>query len=64
MKNRERAKEHYNNNKEEKKEKYESDKEFLKSRSLYNYYKKVDKVNKFEEKYPDKVHMLKIRGVY
>tara|TARA_R110000796_G_scaffold55656_2_gene129334 strand:- start:5262 stop:5573 length:312 start_codon:yes stop_codon:yes gene_type:complete len=64
MKNRERAKEHYNNNKEEKKEKYESDKEFLKSRSLYNYYKKVDKINKFEEKYPDKVHMLKIRGVY
>ena len=62
--NRERAKAHYNKNKDIKKIKYESDKEYLKSKSLYNYYKKRDDLAKFETKYPDKVHLLKNRGVY
>ena len=64
LKNRERAKAHYEKNKEVKKVKYASDKEFFRSRSLYNYYKKKEEIAKFEEKYPDKSHMLKIRGVY
>lgn len=64
MKNRERAKAHYNNNKEVKKLKYEEDKEYMSARSLYNYYKKNEKLDKFELKYPDKVQILKTRGAY
>jgi hypothetical protein len=62
--NRERARAHYNNNKDIKKIKYESDKEYLKCKSLHNYYKKRDLITKFEEKHPEKVHLLKTRGVY
>ena len=63
IKNRERAKKHYQENKEKKKEKYDNNKEFLKSRQLYYYYRKNDKLDVFQEKYQDKVDLLKKRGI-
>lgn len=64
LKNRERAKAHYANNKDVKKEKYEADKDFRRAQSLYNYYKKQGTLEKFEEKYPEKMNMVKGRGTY
>jgi len=64
LKNRERARNHYNENKEQKKLRYEGDKEFIKCRSLYNYYKKKDNLEKFQTKYPDKMELLNNRGIY
>ena len=64
QKNRERAKAHYSNNKHVKKEKYEADKDYLRAQSLYNYYKKQGTLEKFEEKYPEKMNMVKGRGTY
>ena len=62
-KNRERAKLHYNKvGKDQKKEKYNVNKDFIKAKSLYNYYKKKDNTIKFEEKYPDKMDLLKSRN--
>ena len=64
QKNRERAKAHYSNNKHVKKEKYEADKDYLRAKSLYNYYKKQGTLEKFSEKHPEKDKMIKQRGVY
>ncbi len=59
IKNRQRAKLHYENGyKEKKKINYENDKEFLKNKSLYNYYKRNDKIEVFKEKHKDKYDML------
>tara|TARA_R110002167_G_scaffold122776_1_gene301393 strand:+ start:1094 stop:1405 length:312 start_codon:yes stop_codon:yes gene_type:complete len=63
-KNRERAKAHYNNNKDAKKEKYEADKDYRRAQSLYNYYKKLGQIDKFEEKHPEKMNIVKVRGTY
>tara|TARA_R110000782_G_C14592298_1_gene389935 strand:+ start:60 stop:371 length:312 start_codon:yes stop_codon:yes gene_type:complete len=62
IKNRQRAKDHYVLNKNIKKEKYESDKEFLSAKSQYNYYKKLDKIDIFKEKYPHKIEILSQRN--
>jgi|TARA_Y100000592_G_C5474625_1_gene321545 hypothetical protein len=59
IKNRQRAKLHYENGyKEKKKINYENNKEFLKNKSLYNYYKRNDKIEVFKEKHKDKYDML------
>jgi len=63
MKNRQRAKNHYDKNKEIKKEKYNQDKEFLNAKSQYYYYKKNDNLEKFKEKYPNKIELLKSRNL-
>lgn len=57
-KNRERARNHYQQNKEIKKEKYDNNREFLNARSSFYYYRKIDKLDYFKEKYPDKVKLL------
>jgi hypothetical protein len=63
IKNRQRAKLHYENGyKEKKKINYENNKEFLKNRSLYNYYKRNDKLEVFKEKHKDKYDMLVEKG--
>tara|TARA_R110001632_G_scaffold8141_1_gene31875 strand:- start:5068 stop:5379 length:312 start_codon:yes stop_codon:yes gene_type:complete len=62
IKNRQRAKNHYDKNKQVKKEKYDSDKEFLNAKSQYYYYKKHEKLDIFEEKYPNKMTILKERN--
>ncbi len=56
--NRERARNHYHLNKDKKKEKYDNNKEFMNSRSSYYYYKKLNKLDIFKEKYPNKVKIL------
>ena len=63
IKNRERAKEHYNNGyKEKKKQNYEANKEFIKYKSLYNYYKRNDKIDIFKDKHIDKYNFLIEKG--
>ena len=63
-KNRERAKNHYANNKEKKKERYNENADFLKAKSLHRYYTKKDTLEKFETKHPEKVSLLKSKGLY
>ncbi len=58
LKNRARAKEHYHNNKEVKKNTYQNDKEFLKCRNNYNYYKKLNRCDEFKIKFPEKYIVL------
>ena len=56
--NRERARNHYNKNKEVKKQKYIDNRDFMNARSSYNYYKKINRVEDFKQKYPEKVELL------
>lgn len=58
LKNRERAKNHYQNNKEVKKNKYQDNKDYLNARSSYYYYKKMNKLEDFKNKYPEKIKLL------
>tara|TARA_R100000963_G_C4568004_1_gene54065 strand:- start:29 stop:340 length:312 start_codon:yes stop_codon:yes gene_type:complete len=62
-KNRERARNHYENNKHVKQHAYKNDTEFYKARSLMNYYKKRGTFHVFEEKHPEKVKLLKDRRI-
>jgi len=63
MKNRQRAKNHYEHNKEKKREKYENNKEYLNARSQYYYYKKTDRMDIFKEKYPHKIELLQSKNM-
>ena len=58
-KNRVRAKSHYDRvGKNMKKEGYENNKELRKAKSLYNYYKKNDKIDMFIEKHKEKHELI------
>jgi hypothetical protein len=64
FKNRERAKAHYDKaGKDMKKEKYESNKQILQIKSLFNYYKKNDKIDVFKEKHEEKYNILVEKGI-
>lgn len=56
--NRQRARDYYVNNPEKKKEYYKNNKEKQKCRSMYNYYKKNNKVETFQMKYPERYNLL------
>lgn len=56
--NRERARQHYVLNKHLKREKYTQDRELIKAKSSYYYYKKRLKLDVFESKYPDRYSLL------
>ncbi len=59
IKNRERAKNHYiNGYKDKKKQNYENNKDLMKMKSLYSYYRKNDKIDKFKDKHLDKYNVL------
>ena len=58
IKNRQRAKNHYEKNKEKKKENYESNKLFLQAKSLHNYYKKRENLETFKTKHEEKFNLL------
>jgi len=58
IKNRERAKAHYHKNKELKQNAYMENKEVIKARSSYNYYKKRDRLDEFKEKFPFRYEKL------
>tara|TARA_R110000803_G_C11909835_1_gene313105 strand:+ start:47 stop:385 length:339 start_codon:yes stop_codon:yes gene_type:complete len=60
--NRARAKAHYTANKDVKATKYENNKDYLKSKSLFNYYKSNERIPEFCEKYPGKVKCLGDHG--
>ncbi len=59
IKNRLRAKNHYDNNKEKKLQKYQDNKEIMNAKSSYYYYKKTDKLEIFKEKNSEKYELLK-----
>jgi len=59
MKNRMRAKNHYDNNKEKKLQKYQDNKDILNAKSSYYYYFKNNKLEKFKEKNIQKYELLK-----
>ena len=64
IKNRERAKAHYHNGyKEKKRQNYSNNKDVLQMKSLYNYYKRNDKIDIFKEKHEDKFKMLSEKGL-
>jgi len=58
IKNRSRAKKHYEENKDVKKNMYQENKEFVKARNNYLYYKKKNRVEDYKEKYPERYQML------
>ena len=51
-------------NKDQKKKRYNDNAELLIAKSLYRYYKKKESLHNFEEKHPDKVSILKAKGLY
>jgi hypothetical protein len=61
LKNRQRAKDHYDKNKSVKKDRYAADSEYLKAKAQFNYYKKNDKLDFFIDKYPDRMDMINQR---
>ena len=63
MKNREKSKKHYADNKQLKKDKYQKNKEFLRARSLYNYYKYNEKLDVFKTKHTAKCELLANHGI-
>ena len=64
IKNRERAKAHYHNGyKEKKKQYYQDNKDILKNKYLYNYYKKTNKIEVFKEIHSEKYNMLVDKGL-
>tara|TARA_R110001606_G_C15397747_1_gene652414 strand:+ start:3284 stop:3589 length:306 start_codon:yes stop_codon:yes gene_type:complete len=58
-KNRARAKAHYDLNKESMKQKYQDNKDIMNAKSSYYYYKKNNKLDKFNEKNKEKYELLK-----
>lgn len=60
--NRERAKIHYEKYKEEKRQNYQNNKEFFQARNSYYYYRKKNNLNKFVEKFPERVELLENHG--
>lgn len=59
MKNRARAKAHYDKNKDIKLQKYKDNKDILNAKSTFNYYKKINKLEDFKEKKSEKYELLK-----
>ena len=62
LKNRERAKNHYEAHKETKSILYQKNKDFLSSRQLYYYYKRKDNLKTFETKHPLKYQIMVNKG--
>ena len=56
--NRQRAKDHYEKNKEKKKQQYQNNKEIHKSKNLYAYYKRNNKLDIFKDKHKEKYDSL------
>ena len=62
IKNRARAKEHYDKNKDAKKEKYQNNKDLICAKNLFKYYEKRDKIETFKEKHPLKWDLINVSG--
>ena len=59
MKNRSHVKNWYHKNKEIRKQIYENNKDIVLARASYNYYFKLDRIEEFKVKYPQKYKLLK-----
>jgi len=58
IKNRARAKEHYNKNKHLKQKIYEDNKQFIKFKTHYKYYEKLNRVDEYKNKFPERYMYL------
>ena len=56
--NRQKVKDWYSKNKDRRKEEYENNKEIRKARSSYYYYKRINRLDDFKIKFPDKHKLL------
>lgn len=63
LKNRARAKAHYEKNRDKKIENYQQNKDFISAKNLFNYYKKKDNIDKFIEKHKEKYDLLKDKNI-
>lgn len=57
-----KSRQHYAKNKEHFKTKYLTNQEYIKIKSLYRYYLRMNKVNDFKTKYPEKYEYLQNKG--
>ncbi len=61
--NRARAKAHYEAHyRDVKKDNYNKNKEFIKAKSLFYYYRKTNRIDEFKSKFPDKVELMETHG--
>jgi len=58
IENRQRVKEWYEKNKDKRKQEYLNNKDIKLARSSYYYYKRIDKLDVFKEKFPEKHKLL------
>mgnify|MGYP003140084441 CR=1 FL=1 len=59
LRNRERARMHYNKNREKNLEKYKKNKEYNRARSSYYYYKHRGNLELFQVKYPERYELVR-----
>ena len=64
IQNRARAKEHYEKTKDLRKETYRQQKELMNAKNSFYYYKRNDRVDEFQQKYPDRYELLKLNGYF
>jgi len=60
--NKKRCKEYYGKKKDVFKQSYEKDKELRKNKALFNYYKKLDRIDDFIKRKPEVVKALRDKG--
>tara|TARA_R110000796_G_scaffold142248_2_gene258777 strand:- start:508 stop:831 length:324 start_codon:yes stop_codon:yes gene_type:complete len=63
IKNKERAKAHYDLHSDDRKLKYKETAEISKAKSSYNYYKKTNNIQKFRDKFPEREKLLTDIGI-
>ena len=61
--NRQRARLYHQKNRQNKKDQYQKNIDFMQSRNLLNYYKKLNRLDDFKSKYPDKIVLLENHGI-
>jgi hypothetical protein len=64
LKNRARAKAHYEKTKEIRQQRYKDERDIRLAKNTYYYYKRVDKMDLFKEKHSDKYEILKKCGYF
>ena len=62
-KNRERAKAHYDTKKVDRAQIYKDNKPLMNAKSSFYYYRRNNKLDQFQSKYPERVEILKENGI-
>jgi len=64
IRNRAGAKAHYEKNKELRKQKYQENIEVQRAKNSFYYYKRNDRIEQFQKKYPERYEILKSIGYF